>query len=146
MNAITQVLIDKRAELAGEVQAIEKRLSALREDLHHIDHTIRIIDPTLAPMDIRPRIPRNPPTVFKHGQFRRAILDTLRKAESPLSPREIAERLAAGRPEVNSAKALTDLVQKVRCALPSIPGIVGEKIGKGEAMVWRLASEVAEEG
>ena len=140
MNPATQILITKRAELAGEIQKAEKRLLVLREDLYHIDHAIRIIDPTLALRDIRPRIPRNRPTVFKHGQFRRAILDTLRKAESPLSPREIAERLAAGRPEVNSVKALDDLVHKVRCALSRRPaGLVSEKTGQGEAMVWRMA-------
>jgi len=33
MLQATQTLIDKRAELAGEIQKAEKRLLALREDL-----------------------------------------------------------------------------------------------------------------
>lgn len=48
-------LVAKRAELAGEVQALDARLTQLRADLVHLDAAILIMRPDAEPELIRPR-------------------------------------------------------------------------------------------
>jgi hypothetical protein len=57
-------LTTKRAELAGELGAAEKRVVQLRADLDSLDATIRLFNPTIAPKAIRPRVKRTAPQRF----------------------------------------------------------------------------------
>ena len=49
MDIATAALIRKRAELAGEVEALDARLAQLRADLVHLDAAIRIMCPDAEP-------------------------------------------------------------------------------------------------
>ena len=57
MDIATSALIRKRAELAGEVEALDARAAQLRADLVHLDAAIRIMCPDADPELIRPRKP-----------------------------------------------------------------------------------------
>ena len=43
---VVSALVDKRAELAGQIVRIEQQLGQFRADLIHIDATIRLFAPT----------------------------------------------------------------------------------------------------
>ena len=43
---VVSALVDKRAELAGQIVRIEQQLGQVRSDLIHVDATIRLFAPT----------------------------------------------------------------------------------------------------
>jgi hypothetical protein len=115
----------------------------LRADLEAIDGALRVFDPTIAPRSIRPKIKRKPPTHFRHGQFGRAVMDTIRRSNVPMTARAVAEQIARDfRLDVQTTETMNKLVSKVRAAL-SKPreGIVSER--RGEAILWQCASEAS---
>jgi hypothetical protein len=128
----------KRAELDGDLMQAEKLAVRLRSDLDAIDRALKVFDPSIQLGTIRPVVRRSGPRLFAHGHFSRAVLDVLRRAEKPLSYREIAERLKAEHRLNSPGKGLTrDLVKKVRTTLrPGRPGVKRE-IRDGELVVSR---------
>lgn len=82
-------LLDKRAELIGQIKATRRKLYNLTADLDHLDHTIRMFDPE---GEVRLKKPRRESTkvpAFK-GELQRYILNALREAERPLTSIELA--------------------------------------------------------
>ena len=136
---VISALIAKRAELDGECRQTEKRLVQLRADLDSIDGAIRVFDPSLAPRTIRPKLKRKPPSHFRHGQFSRAVLDTLRRATEPLTVRDIATRIASEfRADVSTPDAMNMLISKTRGVLASKrAGLANER--RGDTILWRTA-------
>lgn len=105
----------KRAELDGELMQTEKRAIQLRADLDAIDRALKVFDPDIELRAIRPVVRRAAPRFFARGQFSRAALDTLRRAERPLGYREIAERLnAEHKLHADGSHGMRALVAKVR--------------------------------
>src|SRR3954451_6703719 len=96
MDIATAALIRKRAELAGEAEAVDARLGQLRADLVHLDAAIRILCPEAEPELIRPRKPsRKGCDWFGRQELPRLILDSLRDNGRPLSCVEIAREVMA---------------------------------------------------
>jgi hypothetical protein len=133
-------LIAKRAELSGEIIEAEKRIARLRADLDSLDATIRLFDPSIAPKAIRPRVKRTAPQRFRTGELTRATLSALRKAERPLSVREIADVVAAEcHMDMSTIPAANVVVANVRAALARPhEGLMCEKRGR-EPMLYRVA-------
>jgi hypothetical protein len=48
-------LVEKRAELTGEIRQLEDRLEQLRSDVLHVDAVIRLMDPAFQPDAIVPK-------------------------------------------------------------------------------------------
>src|SRR5258708_22615451 len=72
-------LIRKRAEIAGNIADLESQITALRDDLLHVDHTLRLFDPNVEPRHIPAKHPqiRND-GYFGRGEITRRIYDALR--------------------------------------------------------------------
>ncbi len=134
---VISALRDKRAELDGELCQAEKRIIQLRANLESIDGALRVFDPSLAPRTIRPKLKRKPPTHFRHGQFSRTVLETLRHANEPMTARDIATQIASDyRIDVSATAAMNRLVAKVRQALTSHRGSLASE-RRGDAIYWR---------
>jgi hypothetical protein len=130
---------EKRAELSGELIAAEKRIVQLRADLESIDGALRVFDPLIAAHKIRPVLRRRQALALPRGQGSRIIMDALRRADAPLTVREIAERIAADYRFDAGTTAMNKLVSKVRNILArQRPGIVAREV-RGTTVVWRLA-------
>jgi hypothetical protein len=86
-------LRNKRAELAGMLRQLEKQLVQQRANLAHVDATMRLFDPDIRPMDIRPKQPRTRNAWFRPGECLRLIYNELREATQPVTTRELAERI-----------------------------------------------------
>jgi len=80
LSALTR----KRAELADEIHAIEKRYIQVTRDLEHLDNTPRLFDPDAKPETIKTRTKRQQPSRFRPGEMTRSVLTVLRKSETPL--------------------------------------------------------------
>jgi hypothetical protein len=109
-------LRNKRAELAGVVNQLERQLSRQQADLTHLDATLRLFDPTIRLTAIRPRRQYVRNTWFRRGECLRLIYDALREAGQPVTTREISERIMQIK-AIPAAEARTrDLVQRTLLA------------------------------
>ena len=135
---VISALRSKRAELDGELRQAEKRIIQLRADLESIDGAIQVFDPSLAPQTIRPKLKRKPPTHFRHGQFSKAVLDTIRRATGPMTVREIASQIVSDfRIEASTTDAMNKMVAKARNVLVAHRGVL-ECERRGDALYWSL--------
>jgi hypothetical protein len=137
---IAAVLTAKRAELAGELIACEKRIVQIRADLESLDGAIRVFDPLAAPDKTKPKFTRLRLTPLPHGQASRRIMDILRTAATPLTSAEIADRLSTKcgmtKPTPAQRKAM---VTKVRNYLARQDGRIVVSEHGPNAKVWRVA-------
>jgi hypothetical protein len=134
---VISALRSKRAELSGELIVAEKRIVQLRADIGSLDGAIRVFDPTLEPDKIRPILRRKRPTIIPRGQCSRAILDTLRHADRPMTVREIVAQLAARyQLDPSNIEAMHALIAKVRNTLARQKGLASEV--RGDAKAWRV--------
>lgn len=133
-------LRDKRAEIAGLIEALQDQLCAAMVDLDHVDATLRMFAPDIELDEIRPK-PLPPRHRAFKGQVTRAILAMLRK-EGALDAKAITLRLMAER-ELNMKDA--DLVKafhkRIGAALRNLRErtlVVSEQRQSGP-LVWSLA-------
>jgi hypothetical protein len=127
----------KRAELSGELIAAEKRVLQLRTDLDCIDGAIRLFDPAAEPRKIRPVRTRSVFGPIPRGQCSRAILDMLRRADQPMTARDIAAQLAGDYGiDASAPGSMKGLVAKVRNTLLHQKGLASE-LREG-AKAWRV--------
>ena len=88
-------LIAKRAELAGQIETIQREMRQLVATLGHVDATIRAFDPNVELEDIKPKLP--PRFQAFKGEVSRLVLDALRKSAKPLPVSDLTLVVAAGR-------------------------------------------------
>lgn len=131
-------LREKRSELAGMVNRLERELFEGRASLTHIDATMRLFDPDIRPQEIRPRQLRDRNAWFRPGECRRRIYDVLRDAPNPLATREIAERLIEAKAIPAVGDRQRSLIQKT--ILGSLNGAKEtiERIEAAGVVRWRL--------
>ena len=134
---VVSALAEKRAELAGQIEAAERRLRIMHQSLAHLDATLRLFDPTFRPEQIRAK---RPPTALPViPELYRHVLDALRLAPEPLSSREIArtvmERLAV------PAEALEAVDKAVSAYVRRQDGRLLERVGHERPARWRVRVE-----
>jgi hypothetical protein len=78
---------------------------------------------------------------FKRGTLFRSAVDVLRRAEAPMTARQIAESLIAGKAPQATRKEALDLQAAILVALRKRNG--GAVVGEGAPARWRL-KEVAD--
>jgi len=55
---VVTALIQKRAELAGQIDALQDQLRQAMIDVDHVDCTLRMFDPDVDLDEIRPKLPQ----------------------------------------------------------------------------------------
>src|SRR3954447_19783020 len=143
MDIATAALIRKRADIAGEVEALSARCGQLRADLAHLDAAIRIMDPAAEPDLIRPRKPsRKGCDWFGRQELPRLVLEGLRQSERPLSAMEIARGVMACKGMVvDDQIALRRVAGMVKGALHRQDGRTVERVGSGRDVRWRVSAD-----
>jgi hypothetical protein len=141
MSAETHVvsaLRKKRAEVAGHVHDLEKRVTTWRARLAHIDETIKIFSPETDPEAIPPKRTYHRARYFSGGEFARLCVDTLRRADGPLTTAEIVASVikAKGLPD-NLAQALTEKTLAYLRTKLATASVV--KTGKTQGARWALS-------
>jgi hypothetical protein len=109
-------LIEKRAEIAGQISHTRAVLRQLIIDLDHIDAAIRIFDPSYDVEGIRQKIPSAAHRAIR-GDMTRATLDALRAAPGPMTTIELARHVMAERGPNTAYKALLQLFTRRTGAL-----------------------------
>lgn len=134
-------LVKRRAELAGEADALKARLTRIATDIGHLDATIRLFDPDHDIAGIRPKRPRGP-DVAGRGEMSRAILALLREAPEPVTVAAISERLMAVRGwDVSDGKRARMMAKRVAMVLrhQERRGAVHAVQEPGRVAVWAVA-------
>jgi hypothetical protein len=136
-------LVEKHAELAGEIRLLEERLEQLRSNILHLDATIRIMDPAYHTDAIVPKVRRQRRQRrewFGNGELLRMILETLRKAPEPLTAREIALALMERKGfDQNDAATVRLVERRVDSTVRQREGLITRVVYGPRSVGWRIA-------
>ncbi len=104
-------LIEKRAELAGQLEHHQALVRQLLIDLDAVDATLRLFDPDIALEEIKPK-----PLPARHAAYKgevvRLVLGTLREAKRPVTCAELTQHLMASRGMNTADRRLVRTVSK----------------------------------
>ncbi len=132
-------LREKRAEISGTIEDMERRIAQQRADLMHVDAVLRLYAPELVPGSIAPKAVRRRNDWFRPGELSRIVLDILREAAAPLALREIAaEVMIRRRLDPNDQRTAYLLHKLVNNAVTRQAAQVVEKITDGRAVTWQV--------
>lgn len=134
-DLITSNLIRKRAYLAGEIEAGQRRLRQQKSQLYTIDRMLRLLDAGINPNTIKAIRPWQHVEGFRHGDQTRLVLTVLRQSKVPLLAREITEAIAAHK----GVEITSDLRSRVRATVTRLTGEGRlQKSGKPRTVRWTL--------
>lgn len=137
---VVTALRDKRAHLAGQIDALQDQLREAMIAVDHVDCTLRMFAPDIDLDEIRPK-PLPPRHHAFKGQVTRAILSMLR-AEGAMDAKAITLRLMAERDLNLNDKTLAKAMQKrIGAALRNLRerALVGSAQGAGGMLRWTVA-------
>jgi hypothetical protein len=138
---VLSALIAKRSELAGKIEFVQTELRQLIIDIDNLDATIRLFDPQIDLVAIKPKPLPARNTAFR-GEVARIVLATLRKADGPLPLHEITMHVVVGRSLNPADKPLLRVLSKrVGACLRHYRGLglVQSVDGPARAILWQAA-------
>jgi len=140
MQQVVSQLIAKRAEIAGHIHDLERRLAQHRADLAHLDAAIILFDDSVAVDDIAPKRPVHRSRYFGMGELSRTCREALRDASGPISATDIAVRALTERKlDATDPRLRSDFIIRAARALGAMKkkGQV-RQIGAGKGSRWTL--------
>jgi hypothetical protein len=135
-------LIEKRRELAGIIDQMQRQLDQYRADLTHIDGALRVLATDLDPETIRPKRAYRRNRYFARNELSRLGLGVLRTAARELlSTDDIAGRVMASKGFDAGDKILRAAIREQVGAIVKRLHRNGavENIGAGRESKWKLA-------
>jgi hypothetical protein len=136
-------LIEKRRELAGIIDELQRQLDQHRADLIHIDGTLRVLATDLDPETIRPKRPYRRNRYFARNELSRLCLGVLRTAASgPLSTDDITGRVITAKGfDAGDAILRVAIREQVGSTVKRLHrcGAI-ENVGAGRASKWKLTN------
>ena len=138
---VIHALVQKRAELSGDIENTHNNLKRMIQELEHLDKTLLMFDPTYQVESIKPKAFRPPENWSKRGEMTRMILGILRKAAEPMTTRDMALQMLAERAmDVGDMKLMR--LMRSRCAVAlrgqRDKGVVRSIDGPGQYNLWEL--------
>jgi hypothetical protein len=134
-------LIEKRRELAGIIDELQRQLDQHRADLTHIDGVLRVLASDLDPETIRPKRQYRRNRYFARNELSRLCLGMLRIATGEmLSTDEIAARVIAEKGfDVADSVLRVAIREQVGSTVKRLhrDGVI-ENAGAGRASKWKL--------
>lgn len=110
-------LIKRRAALAGEMKAAQKRMGEMARDLETLDNALRIVAPDLEIQAIAPKMVKPPEDWSRRGEMSRQIFAIMRAANKSLTSREIAAQMIVNRGLAATPKLLNLMTRRVSSCL-----------------------------
>ena len=135
---IVSSLREKRLELAGILDGLERQANARRADLAHLDATIGLFDPNEVLVAVRPARRRRYNDWFRRGECRRTIHDVLRDATEPMTTREIVEKIMAARGLSSDDARARELIHKTVLGSLNRATETIERTQAARSAAWRV--------
>lgn len=134
-------LVDKRSEIAGLIEHHRKEMVRLVGNLAHLDATLKLFAPEidLRTLRVKPHRARN--SLFRPGEMPRFILDTLRRAGTPLTSRTLAEQAIAAKGLASTPDLLAGIQKSLLTGLKTLThnGTLDQGPDDGPAHTWLIA-------
>lgn len=133
-------LIQKRREIAGKIEDLQRQMKEAVVDLDHVEASIRIFKPDIDLDEIMPR-PVPPPHAAFKGEVTRILLEALRKTTRPLSTRELTYVVMDWRTMPRTDAKLVRLMQQRTGACLAHwrrRGYLKSAPGPGDMLVWEI--------
>ncbi len=134
-------LVKRRAEIAGEIEAVHERMKRLLTDLESIDATIIQFSPDHVVEAIHPKAFRPPKDWARHGQMARIVLNILRLSAEPMTSRDLAvEMLITRALDKSDTRLLRVMTKRIGVALRTQRenGLVRSEPGPGTMVLWEV--------
>lgn len=134
-------LIEKRRELAGIIDELQRQLDQHRADLTHIDGVLRVLASDLDPETLRPKRAYRRNRYFARNELSRLCLGVLRTAAGELlSADEIAGRMITAKGfDLGDAILRAAIREQVGSTVKRLHRNEAiENIGAGRASKWKL--------
>jgi hypothetical protein len=131
-------LLKKRSELMGEAQELRARQAGVSNAIDSIDYVLRSLGYQGDLDGMRPR--SNRVVYFHRNELRRFLIDELRNASSPLSARDLAEKIIGLEGKDARDRTLrNDMVKRVGKSLKLLrqQGVAVSR-GRNGDLVWML--------
>lgn len=137
-SLVISSLREKRLEVTGILERLEREANACRADLEHLDATIGLFEPDNIPVAVQPlrRHPRN--DWFRPGECRRRIHDVLREATDPMTTREIVERIMAASHLPSDDARVRELIHKTVLGSLNRATDTIERTRAAGSVAWRV--------
>jgi hypothetical protein len=136
-------LVEKRRELAGVIDQLQRQLDQHRADLTHIDGVLRVLETDLDPETIRPKRAYRRNRYFARNELSRLSLGVLRTAAGELlSTDDITSRVIAAKGfDTGDAILRAAIREQVGSTVKRLHrnGAI-ENVGAGRASQWKLTS------
>ena len=134
-------LVDKRSEIAGLIEHHRKELLHLVSVLGHLDATLRLFAPEIDLRTLRVKQHRARNILFQPGEMPRFILDTLRRAGTPLTSRTLAEQAIAAKGLASTPELLAGIQKSLLTGLQILAnkGTLEQGPDEGPAHTWLIA-------
>ena len=112
------------AELAGKLLANKREAIRLRTAMMQVEAVVKMLQPgfNVAGIAVKRRNKSNP--WFKRGTLFRSAVDVLRRAQAPMTAREIADALVADKAPEATRKQAVNLQAAILSALGNDGGVV----------------------
>ena len=136
-------LIEKRRELAGIIDEMQRQLDQHRADLTHIDGTLRVLAVDLDPETIRPKRVYRRNRYFARNELSRLCLGVLRTAAGELlSTDDIAGRVIVAKGfDAGDAILRAAIREQVGSTVKRLHREHAvENVGTGRASKWKLTN------
>lgn len=139
----THTLEQLHAELGGKLRDSKREFDRLTAAMQHVEAVLKLLQPGYRLQSIVVRR-RKPNPYFKRGTLLRHVLEALRRAEHPLTPREIALRLLQAKGVTDATQASTSrLTASILAALQAHKGKSLVAHAQTHPIRWSIRSENA---
>jgi hypothetical protein len=136
LHTLTQL----HAELAGKIEGNRKQGDKLRLQMMQVEAVMKMLNPevNLRAIAVKRRNTGNP--WFKRGTLYRAAIDVLRRAEKPMTARELAMAVLDGKQPTPTRKQEIDIQAAILAALRNHSGKGVEPVPGVGPVKWQLSN------
>jgi hypothetical protein len=124
------------AELAGKFAENRNAGVKIKTAMMQVEAVLQMLQPSFDVRGISAKRRNKSNPWFKRGTLFRSAVDVLRRAEAPLTARQIAETLIAGKAPLATRKQAIDLQAAILVALRKRNGAT--VVGEGAPARWQL--------
>jgi len=127
------------AELAGKALANKAEAARLRASMIQVEAVMKMLDPAFNARAISAKRRNVGNPWFKRGTLYRSAVDVLRRAQEPMTARQIADVLLAGKTPIPTRKQEAAMQAALLAALRMRNGKT--VVGEGSPARWHLRQE-----
>jgi hypothetical protein len=139
-----QTLTQLHAELGGKIETNRKSGDKLRMQMMQVEAVIKMLRPDFPINRIAPKRRNTGNPWFKRGTLYRSAIDVLRRAERPLTAREMMLAILDGKEPQASRKQELDVQAAILAALRDHQGKGVQQIGSERPFKWELIGSTSE--